>query len=119
MCGVEHKIFATKCENCHYKVAGFARNYFSTISCSCQYINKDVACSHYRQLFHSLNSSTINVRAEANDLPVDFNLIEIDKYLEMYLRVDPIFYYSKQNNQIQMSIDSPDWGNIFINKETM
>ena len=34
-CSVEHKIFATKCENCRYNVAGFARNYFSSINCSC------------------------------------------------------------------------------------
>ena len=40
------------------------------------------------------------------------------KYLEMYLKADPISYYSKENNQIQMSIGSRDRGNFFINKET-
>ena len=118
-CGVEHKIFATECENCCYDVAGFARNYFSRINCSCQFISKDVACSHCRQLVRSLNPSTIKVCVEENDLPEDFNLIEIDKYVEMYLKADPIFYYSKENNQIQLSADSPDWGNFFINKKTL
>ena len=109
---VEHKIFPAKCESCCYNVSGFARNYFPSINCSCQFINKDVACSHCRQLVHSLNSSTIKVCVETNDLPKDFNLIEINKCFEMYLKADPIFYYSKENNQIQMSIDSPQWGNF-------
>ena len=45
-CGIEHKIFVTKCENRYCNVVGFARNYFSSISCSCKFINKDVACSY-------------------------------------------------------------------------
>ena len=73
------KFLQKKKKNCCYNVVGFARNYFSRINCSCQFINKDVACSHCLQLVHSLNSSTIRVCVEANDLPEDFNLIETDK----------------------------------------
>ena len=40
------------------------------------------------------------------------------KYLKMRLKADPIFYCSKENNQIQMSIGSRDSDSFFINKET-
>ena len=35
------------------------------------------------------------------------------------LRADCIFFYSKENNRIQMSIDAPSWEFFFVNKETM
>ena len=60
-CGAEHKIFGPKCENYCYDVVGFARKYFSSINCSCQFINKNIACSHCRQLVHTLNSLTKNL----------------------------------------------------------
>ena len=38
------------------------------------------------------------------DLPREFKLIEINKYLKKHLRADPIFYYSKEENHIKLSI---------------
>ena len=50
-CSVKHKIFATKCEKCLYNVVGFSRNYFPSINCSCQFINKDVLVLTVNNLF--------------------------------------------------------------------
>ena len=38
------------------------------------------------------------------DLPREFKLIEINKYVKKNLRADPIFYYSKEENHIKLSI---------------
>lgn len=53
------------------------------------------------------------------DLPKEFEIIKINKYLEKYLKADPIFYYSKEENRINLSIDWLDWGDFFHDKETM
>lgn len=45
--------------------------------------------------------------------------MKIDEYLEMCLKTYPIFFYSKTDDLIQMSIDKPDWGDFLVNKETM
>ena len=53
------------------------------------------------------------------DVPKEFKLLEIDKYLKIFLKADPIFLYSKENNSINISIDVIGWGDFFGNKETM
>ena len=53
------------------------------------------------------------------DVPKEFKLLEIDKYLKIFLKADPIFFYSKENNSINISIDVIGWGDFFGNKETM
>ena len=45
--------------------------------------------------------------------------MEIDNYLEMCLRADLIYFYSKGNNEIQMSIDASNCETFFVNKKTM
>ena len=45
--------------------------------------------------------------------------MEIDNYLEMCLRADLIYFYSKENNEIEMSIDAPNCETFFVNKKTM
>ena len=45
--------------------------------------------------------------------------MEIDNYLEMCLRPDLICFYSKENNEIQMSIDAPNCETFSVNKKTM
>ena len=45
--------------------------------------------------------------------------MKTDEYLKMCRKVDPIFLYSKANNFIKMSIEAPDCGDFFVNKETM
>ena len=53
------------------------------------------------------------------DVPKEFKLLEIDKYLKIFLKADPIFFYSKENNSINIFIDVIGWGDFFGNKETM
>ena len=53
------------------------------------------------------------------DVPKEFKLLEIDKYLKIFLKADPIFFYSKEDNSINISIDVIGWGDFFGNKETM
>lgn len=53
------------------------------------------------------------------DLPDEFELIKMDHYLEKYLKTDPIFLFSKEDSEVKISIDSPDWDNFFREKETM
>ena len=47
----------------------------------------------------------------------EIELMETDKYLEMCLKVDQIFFYSKAYNSINISIDPVHWGDVFHNKE--
>ena len=37
----------------------------------------------------------------------------------MRLKVDQFFFYVKEKNRINISIDAIDWGDFFDNKETM
>ena len=46
-------------------------------------------------------------------------LTEIDKYLEMCLKADRIFFYCEETNKINISIDGLDQGEFFYNKETV
>ena len=55
---------------------------------------------------------------EKGDLPSEFKLAEINKYME-HLKADPIFYYSKEKNEMKLYIHSLDWGKVFVDKETM
>ena len=52
-------------------------------------------------------------------MPKDFKIWKIDKFLEMILWADPIFFYLPQKNCILISIDAVDWGNFSPDKETM
>ena len=76
-------------------------------------------CRHCRQLLHNLNFSTIKVCLSEKDALKEFELLEIHKYLEMCLKVDQFFFYVKEKNRINISIDAIDWGDFFHNKETM
>ena len=118
-CSEDHEIFAIKCENCLYNLTGFWRNYFASICCTWVCWNENLACCHCRSLRYALNTDTIKVCLKKEDVLKEFKLIEINKYLEKHLRADPIFYYSKEENEIKLSIDSLDWGDFFNDKETM
>ena len=48
----------------------------------------------------------------------EIELMETDKYLEMCLKADQIFFYSKAYNHINISIDAVHWCDVFHNKET-
>ena len=38
------------------------------------------------------------------DLPKEFELIKINKYLEKYVKADPMFYYPKEEKKIIFSL---------------
>ena len=105
-CSEDHKMFAIVSQICLYNLFGFARNYFSSICCSCVHLKKNMVCCHCKRLRNALNSDTIKLFLKKEDLPSEFKLIEINKYLEKYLKADPIFYYSKEENEIKLSTDS-------------
>ena len=78
-----------------------------------------MACCHCRRLRYALNTDTIKICLKNEDVLKEFKLVETNKYLEKHLRADPSFYYSKEENEIKLSIDSLDWGDFFNDKETM
>ena len=55
-----------------------------------------------------INSNTTKVCFKKEDVPKEFKLIEINKYLEKHLRADSIFCYSKEEDQIKLPKDSLD-----------
>ena len=114
----DYEIFAIKCEIYLYDLTHFGRNYFSSICCSCVHLNKNLVCCHCKRLRHALNTDTIKICLKKEDLPREFKLVELEKYLE-HLKADPIFYYSKEENEIKLSIGSLDWGDFFVDKKTM
>ena len=57
---------------------------------------------------------TIKISFKKEDLSDEFELININNYYEKYVRADPIFYYSKEQNKIDFSLDSLDWGDFFM-----
>ena len=118
-CFEDHEIFVVRYQMCLYNLVGFMINYFSSIWCGCVYFNKNVVCVHCKRLRDALNSNTTKVCLKKKDVPKGFKLIEINKYLEKHLRAGPIFYYSEEENQIKLSVDSLDWGGFFHDKETM
>ena len=77
-----------------------------------------MACCHCKRARYALNTDTIKICLKKEDLPKEFKLVEINKYLE-HLKADLIFYYSKEENEMKLSIDSLDWGDFFVDKETM
>ena len=118
-CNVSHKTFATRCGQCLYNVVGFGRNYFSSMVSNCRTIEKILVWGHCSRLLHDINYNTLKICISEKNLPKEMKLIEIDKYLEMCLKTDPIFFYSERNNKINISIDALDWDEFFYNKETM
>ena len=48
----------------------------------------------------------------------EMNFMKINHYLEKFLKGNIIFYFSKEKHRVLISIDSLDWGNFFIDKET-
>ena len=83
-CSEDHEIFVVRCEICPYNLVGFARNYFSSIGCSCLHVNKNIACIHCKRLRNALNFDTIKLCLKKEDLQREFKLAEIDKYLEKH-----------------------------------
>ena len=93
----EHEIFVIKCENCRYNVINFARNYYSSITWSCKHIGRNLICSHCRRLAYSLNRCVKKNCLKPQDVPKDFHLMEINKYLKMHLT----YFFTTQKKRIK------------------
>ena len=119
----DHEIFVTRCKYCLKNVIGFSRNYFTSVQCSCIETDKDEVCKHCKQLAHSINFLVMKLCINSRDVKKEFmekmNFMKIHRYLEKVLKGSPIFYFSKEKNRVLISFDSLDWGNFFVNKETM
>ena len=89
------------------------------MTCSCYWKEKDLVCKHCAKFQHNLNFNLIKICIRKEDVPKDFKIWKIDKFLEMILWADPIFFYLPQKNCILISIDAVDWGNFSPDKETM
>ena len=113
LCQEDNKILAIECEKCWYNVFGFFWNYFYSVNCSCWSISKDVAYSHCRQLVQTLNVFFRKVCIESKNVPKELKIEKNGKYLMRVLKTDPFYYYSEEENAIQMSIDSPELTDFF------
>ena len=51
------------------------------------------------------------------DVPKGIKLIEINKYIEMRLKADPIFFYSDEANRSNISIMQLNGENSFTTKK--
>ena len=105
-CSTNHEIFGVRGKIYPYNLVGFARNDFASFSCSCVKLNKDTVCHHCVNLRNNLNVETIKICLKKEDMLDEFELINY-------------FYYSKEQNKIDFSLVSLDWGNFFYGKETM
>ena len=104
-CFMDYEVVVVRCKLCPYNLIGFARNYFSSISCSCTKSHRFTACHHCVNLRSSLNLETIKICMKKEDSLNEFVLIGVNKYLERYIKADPIFLYSKEESKINFSID--------------
>ena len=104
-CFMYHEVVVVRCKLCPYSLVGFARNYFSSISCSCAKSHRFTACHHCVNLRSSLNSETIKICIKKEDLPDEFVPIGINKNLERYIKAHLIFFYSNEKGKINFSIN--------------
>ena len=95
LCNTKCEVFTIRCKICRYNVVGFARNYFASVVCSCYQTDKNLICSHCKQLLHALNFSTLKVCIKERDLPKEFDVMEIDNYLTTFWQIDNFFIRKK------------------------
>ena len=119
LCEAEHEVVSTICPWRKLNLVPFSRNYFESTNCSCIFINKDEICKHCKYLKASMNFFVPKIYVEKKLLPKGFKVEKIDQYLIKRLPADPVFYFSKEINMINATIESIDWGDFFIGKETM
>ena len=89
----EHQVFALFCKKCQYSAVCFLRNYFASRKCYCLGMEKDEFCRDCRQLRHALNFFLRKVCVESKEVPAEFKLQAIDKYLMRRLNASPMFFY--------------------------
>ena len=71
-------------------------------------MDRTLVCRHCKQRLYDLNFNTLKVCLSERDVSKEFKLLEIDKYLETYLRTDPNFIYLREKNRTNFSIDAVD-----------
>ena len=71
-CFADHAIFVIRCEHCLYNVIDFARNYFSSVKCSCVETDKEEVCKNCKQLAHSINFSVMKLCVHSRDVKKEF-----------------------------------------------
>ena len=54
-----------------------------------------------------------------NVVSAEFPVMKISEYFERKHYALPFIYYYKEQNLIFVSVDTPDWGQFFVGKETM
>ena len=96
-CRTDHRIFETRCTRCPYNLVGFGRNYFACVTGSCYREEKGLVCKTCAKFQPDLNVSTIKICIRKEDVPKDYKVWEIDKYLEMVLKADLIFFICLKN----------------------
>ena len=114
-----HRIVATKWGFHGLNVNRFFRNYFASTSCGCRYQDRDKICTHCERVEIAFNVNVQNVCMNEEDFPNKlFKFYDFSSYAES-LPGDPFFVYDKDMNRIVTRIDSVDWGDFFVGKETL
>ena len=114
-----HRVVATKCNFHHLNVNGFFRNYFASMSCGCQYQERDKTHSHCDRLEVALNVNVLKVCIDEKDFPTEsFKFYDFSSYAKT-LAGDPFYVYDKDLKCIVKRIDTIDWGDFFVGKEMM
>ena len=54
-----------------------------------------------------------------NVVSAEFRVMKISEYFQRKHYASPFIYYCKEQNLIFVSVDTPDWGQFFVGKETM
>ena len=119
LCETEHEVISTIYPPHKLNLVSFLRKYFKSRNCSCVFINKGEICKHCQYLKNSMNFFVPKICVEKKLLPKDFKVEKINQYLIKRLPADPVFWFSKEINMVNASIDSIDWGDFFIDKETI
>ena len=96
----------------------FSRNYFASVVCSCAKAARDHACKHYNFVFRTLNWYTAKICIEKLNVPEHFNLIGINEHLKKILG-DVFFHFCYVSSKIKLRLDTLEFGEFFVGKETM
>ena len=98
------KFLLWRCSICKYNLVGFARNCFASINCFCTDKEKDDVSLHCKRLAVALNCDTIKVCLKEKDVPSEFLLVGIDKYLVIDVKADPFFIFVKRQMKLWLEL---------------
>ena len=105
----EVKHFASVCKSCPYNSYMFQRNYFASINCGCEKIDKRSYCGFCDTLKDHLNYRVLKVCINIADLIFfPFKIVPLKKYL-WDVKVDPFFVFDAVLEYIDVSNDHPSF----------